>query len=214
MVGSGLRFSSAQARPSPAQAPGFQARPDPENTNRNTELFKTISVADLYWIQKLNLDPSNYSDAPQTVTLHDVENALSEVVASMFWTCHIPPTHQINVDSFGDKSSLSEVKSPFFLQQGNITVTEMSLAARLDLSIIAISAGLAASIVLLLLSVPLSLFHAEANKDEQDIPMEGTGFLHAIWLYRNHPELDTLLEQVEHPTDDNLRYAGMVPALS
>jgi len=58
--------------------------------------------------------------------------------------------------------------------------------------------------------MPLSLFHAEANKDEQDIPMEGTGLLHAIWLYRNHPELDTLLEQVERPTDDNLRDAGMV----
>jgi hypothetical protein len=32
MVGSGLRFSPTQARPSPAQAPGFQARPDPKNT--------------------------------------------------------------------------------------------------------------------------------------------------------------------------------------
>ncbi|KAJ7835893.1 hypothetical protein B0H14DRAFT_2589950 [Mycena olivaceomarginata] len=33
MVGSGLRFSPTQARPSPAQAPGFQARPDPDNTS-------------------------------------------------------------------------------------------------------------------------------------------------------------------------------------
>jgi hypothetical protein len=29
-------------------------------------------------------------------------------------------------------------------------------------------------------------------------------------MYRNHPELDALLEQVEHPTDDNLRAAGLV----
>ncbi|KAJ7340653.1 hypothetical protein DFH08DRAFT_811856 [Mycena albidolilacea] len=33
MVGSGLGFSPTQARPSPAQAPGFQARPDPNNTS-------------------------------------------------------------------------------------------------------------------------------------------------------------------------------------
>ncbi|KAF7333175.1 hypothetical protein MVEN_02383300 [Mycena venus] len=40
--------------------------------------------------------------------------------------------------------------------------------------------------------------------------IDGTGLLHAIWLYRNHPELEDLLEQVEHPTKDNLRDAGMV----
>ncbi|KAJ7032971.1 hypothetical protein C8F04DRAFT_1396242 [Mycena alexandri] len=37
-----------------------------------------------------------------------------------------------------------------------------------------------------------------------------TGILHTIWLYRNHPELDTLLEQVEESTTDNLRAAGML----
>jgi len=47
------------------------------------------------------------------------------------------------------------------------------------------------------------------NKDD-DLPLEGAGILHAIWLYRNHPELETLLKQVEHPTDENLRAAGMV----
>jgi hypothetical protein len=34
--------------------------------------------------------------------------------------------------------------------------------------------------------------------------------MHAIWLYRNHPELELLLEQVAHPTDYNLRRVGMV----
>ncbi|KAJ7898489.1 hypothetical protein B0H13DRAFT_2031658 [Mycena leptocephala] len=51
-----------------------------------------------------------------------------------------------------------------------------------------ISAGLAASIALLLLSFSHSHFHREAKNDG----------------------LQTLLEQVEHPTDDNLRDAGMV----
>ncbi|KAJ7701977.1 hypothetical protein B0H16DRAFT_1483316 [Mycena metata] len=43
-----------------------------------------------------------------------------------------------------------------------------------------------------------------------DIPIEGTGLLHAIWLYRNHPDLETRLDQVENPTEMNLRHAGMV----
>ncbi|KAJ7486326.1 hypothetical protein B0H11DRAFT_2192332 [Mycena galericulata] len=44
MVGSGLRFFPTQARPSPAQAPGFQARPDPENTKRLTFLAASLSL--------------------------------------------------------------------------------------------------------------------------------------------------------------------------
>jgi hypothetical protein len=62
--------------------------------------------------------------------------------------------------------------------------------------------------MLTLLSLPTSIL--KHVKDENDIPIDGTGILHAIWLYRNHPELETLLEQVEHPTDNNLREAGMV----
>jgi hypothetical protein len=45
---------------------------------------------------------------------------------------------------------------------------------------------------------------------EGELEVDGTGVLHTIWLYRDHPELDTRLEQVEHSTDENLREAGMV----
>jgi hypothetical protein len=61
----------------------------------------------------------------------------------------------------------------------------------------------------MLLALPSLLFH-EDSTDDKDRSVNGTGILHAIWLYRNHPELETLLEQVEHPTDDNLRAAGLV----
>jgi hypothetical protein len=61
----------------------------------------------------------------------------------------------------------------------------------------------------MLLALP-SLLYDQGSTDDKDLSVNGTGILHAIWLYRNHPELDTLLEQVEHPTDDNLRAAGLV----
>jgi hypothetical protein len=61
---------------------------------------------------------------------------------------------------------------------------------------------------LMLLALPSLLFHR--GSDDRDLSVDGTGILHAIWLYRNHPELDTLLDQVEHPTDDNLRAAALV----
>jgi hypothetical protein len=131
--------------------------------------------------------------------------------------------------------SLSDAPTPILLQ-GNATVTEIFTQARLEVlyqlphrcsgadrpaivehncgaysttppvilqsNASQVSAGLAISIILFLL--------AQGSTDDHDIRVNGTGILHAIWLYRNHPELDTLLVQVEYPTDDNLRSAGLV----
>jgi hypothetical protein len=69
-----------------------------------------------------------------------------------------------------------------------------------------VSAGLAASLILTM----LALASLRGQNEDDGLPLNGTGILHTIWLYRNHPELETLLEQVEHPTDENLRAAGMV----
>ncbi|KAJ7454393.1 hypothetical protein FB451DRAFT_1408310 [Mycena latifolia] len=176
----------------------------------------SASVADIYLIQALNLPAASHSDTC-AVPLHELENALSTIVASMFWTLgHLPPTY---VSAIGVgivrpirtlvSHSLDDIPTPPVLLQGNATVTENSTKAHLDLSIIAVAAGLAASIALMLLSLPCSLLKHGAH-DDREPPIDGTGTLHTIWLYRNHPELETLLEQVEHPTDHNLREAGMV----
>ncbi|KAJ7907392.1 hypothetical protein B0H13DRAFT_2332428 [Mycena leptocephala] len=189
------------------------------------------SVADLYLIQKLNLPAANHNST-LNVTLHEVENALSIIIASMFWTLgNIPPSHRTIPYAMGGLpngtswDSLSDVpKSPILLE-GNATVTKIFTQARLELSIIAVrsqqplpvvlpanasqvSAGLAISIVLMLLALPSLLFHQDSTDDNMSV--DGTGILHVIWLYRNHPELAVLLEQVEHPTNDNLRSAGLV----
>ncbi|KAJ7200664.1 hypothetical protein B0H12DRAFT_1081175 [Mycena haematopus] len=179
----------------------------------------TVSVADLYLIQKFNLHSANQSSVPSTLTLHDLENALSELVATMFWTLgHIPPTHQLSASNERvtvENATVTETEpSGFNLVQvdnlivlfpgENATANEQSTETRLD-----ISTGLVASIVLMLLSLEHLLFRPD-EITEQDIPIDGTGLLHVIWLYRSHPELELLLEQVEQPTDDNLRVAGMV----
>lgn len=69
--------------------------------------------------------------------------------------------------------------------------------------------GLAASIALACISLRYSLYHGIPPHFE-DPAIDGAGILPAIWLYRNQPELARLLGQVEHPTDQNLRQAGMV----
>jgi hypothetical protein len=50
-----------------------------------------------------------------------------------------------------------------------------------------------------------------ASEREKQVHIDGMGLLEIIWLYRNHIELQELLEQVEVPTASNLRRAGLVP---
>ncbi|KAJ7454390.1 hypothetical protein FB451DRAFT_1565274 [Mycena latifolia] len=160
-----------------------------------------VTTADKYLIEQLDLPGGNSSKPLRSnVTLHDVENILSTLVASMFWTLgHVSPA---------DSAPTLRPYVPFLLKS-NATADVIFLEVRADLTIIAISVGLAASIALLLLSLPYSLWH-RGKENDRDLPLNGTGILHAMWLYRNHPELEKLLEQVEHPTSDNLRSAGMV----
>jgi hypothetical protein len=98
------------------------------------------------------------------VTLHDLENALSELVATMFWTSkfplqsnvlstlnppilkvnHIPPTHQIDeirvdllpgVNGIFMEYGLSEIENPLvFLPGENTTATEQFIRIQLNLS--------------------------------------------------------------------------------
>ncbi|KAF8157412.1 hypothetical protein K438DRAFT_1777220 [Mycena galopus ATCC 62051] len=159
-----------------------------------------LSVADLFLMQQLNLIPSN-GTVPDNVTLHDLENQLSHLIASMFWILgHIAPPPGFNATT----ATSHDVATPPVLLTGNSTVTQISVQARLNVSV-----GLFASTILLLLSLRISRFR-KAGTHKYDVQIDGAGMLHAIWLYCSHPELETLIEQVEDPTDVNLREAGMV----
>ncbi|KAF7326799.1 hypothetical protein MSAN_02499400 [Mycena sanguinolenta] len=151
-----------------------------------------ISFSDLYFIQKLNLPAANHTDT-RNITLHDFENALSTVVC-----LHVFGQVSINVHHEFTLSTHSRI--------GN--VIESFAETQLELNPISLFAGLAVSIALMAVSLPL----LQSSGVDEDPPINGTGILHAIWMYRNHPELQKTLEHVEHPTDENLRAAGMTLA--
>ncbi|KAJ7932089.1 hypothetical protein B0H13DRAFT_1857216 [Mycena leptocephala] len=156
---------------------------------------------------------------PNSVTLHDLENALSKLVASMFWTLgHIPPTHGSIAWEYRNRTMVSVVVPPSnstFLLRGNATVTEMFTQVHVNspdtLDVVEHNCGRSGARGIHRPYGPRpSVFLVPIHDDQHNITIDGTGLLHAIWLYRNHPELSTLLDQVEHPTDENLREAGMV----
>ncbi|KAJ7762980.1 hypothetical protein B0H16DRAFT_1805793 [Mycena metata] len=169
--------------------------------------FVFVSVAEMYIIQKLNLHPANISDAPITVMLHDLENTLAEIVAGMFWTLgNIQPTSGPVMTNISTPTQIGDRITP--LPSFEAMLLPPKSKPKRDWIIIAIATGLTASVILAFLTLPSVILNKTASQKE--IPIEGTGMLHAIWLYRNDRELEADLEQVEHPTDENLRQAGMV----
>ncbi|KAJ7164138.1 hypothetical protein C8R46DRAFT_1192909 [Mycena filopes] len=169
------------------------------------------SAADMYLIQQLNLHtPTSVSSPNDTVALHDVENVLSSLVAAMFWTSnHMAPWLEPGPKTPASDLYTFNIMVPpghmLRLAQGVTTVAGILTEGRLDSSLIAIIVGLTASISLTLLAIP-----SMPSRRDADTLIDGTGVLHTIWMYRNHPELDVLLPQVEYPTNENLRRAGTV----
>ncbi|KAJ7840947.1 hypothetical protein B0H14DRAFT_3140379 [Mycena olivaceomarginata] len=167
-----------QAWPRLYTAPPSTFNIDPAGNHSRT----LLSVADLYLNQKLTLQQAGET-VQRTVKLLDLENTLSSIIASMYWTLgNVPPQAILaNADDVPSKSvpaiqiwilplSFGEtLRSPKYLRKGGWI-----------------------------------------HKPETDNPIDGTGVLQAIWLYRNHPELETQLVQVDNPTETNLRKAGMV----
>ncbi|KAF7367591.1 hypothetical protein MSAN_00822400 [Mycena sanguinolenta] len=168
-----------------------------------------VSVADLYLIQRFNLCTVENSQRASNVTLHDLENALSIIVAAMFWTLgHVLPLHGLIVEGTDEQVLNAAIEGPILLE-GVATVHEMVTEACLDLNIISVLVGLATSIALSWISLQYSVYHG-VPRHAEDVTVDGVGILHTIWLYRNERELEGLLKQVEYPTNKNLRKAGMV----
>ncbi|KAJ6618533.1 hypothetical protein B0H10DRAFT_1241922 [Mycena sp. CBHHK59/15] len=176
----------------------------------------SLPLPDLYLNHLLRLPiSSGFFDDPSTsdnITLHDLENALSTLVASIIWTLtYVPPLpgYQQSMSTSSLNASLQTVRNLTSLvglgRQGQGVLTDAVAQVRLDLSIIAVSVGLAASAALALLSLRSLTFRANQCASIIEI-----GFLQAIWLYRSHPKLEMLIQQVPHPTENNLRRAGMV----
>ncbi|KAF7359656.1 hypothetical protein MVEN_00689700 [Mycena venus] len=91
------------------------------------------------------------------------------------------------------------------LSSGSVNVQKNQSAARLNLSIRAVSLGLVASITLCILAIILCQGPTVPTRF-----FNGMGILHVFWLFHNHRELADQLEQVEEPITQNLRAAGMI----
>ncbi|KAJ7215556.1 hypothetical protein GGX14DRAFT_443082 [Mycena pura] len=140
------------------------------------------------------------NNAPTSVSLDSFEMSLEHLLASMYWMLaqYQPSYGYISDDGIALSGNLTN------LVEGTTSSTQVITEGRLD-----VVTGLVASTILLVVS--LRFFKLlDLGKAKTGARLDATDFLHSIWLYRQHPELEASLEQVDAPTNTNLRRAGMV----
>ncbi|KAJ7347819.1 hypothetical protein DFH08DRAFT_808594 [Mycena albidolilacea] len=179
-----------------------------ELSHTNTTTWNYLTFTDIYLMDWLGLDPSWIASGVDVTSgpvlkLHDIENALANLMASMFWIAsHIHQPSLIQKYDIFEKDS-QEGSAPV-LSSGTVEIQVVQSAARLNLNIFAVSLGLGASIFLCALALIVSQGTARLKT-----LFDGMGLLHIIWLFCNHLVAEQLV-QVEEPTPRALRTAGMI----
>ncbi|KAJ7756648.1 hypothetical protein B0H16DRAFT_1721708 [Mycena metata] len=166
----------------------------------NASDLLSLQFPSMFLTDYLNLWPALGQQRPTRLSLNSLKDALSAIVG------HATPGFKVYSPDNKIITSAGS-SSPVVLLGGNATVYQYIPTARLHLSIEATSAGLVAAICLTVLSLS---FCRDQNRS-QTMSFAGSGFLQAIWLFRSHPDLETAIPNVENPTENNLRTAGMVP---
>ncbi|KII88658.1 hypothetical protein PLICRDRAFT_41860 [Plicaturopsis crispa FD-325 SS-3] len=169
--------------------------------SRISDACDELNYAEEYLMGRLGLYPEASStsgfeiDTPPT--LHAFENALAAMTASLYWAAA-----NVRDDQFVMPGQPTNLRSHAQLLQGSarISLTE----SRLNLSIVPIAFGLGVSIVLLALAVVLT-----RPPDGHGAVIDSVGVLQLLWLMNRRPSLHERVSQVDVPTMDNLRAAGM-----
>ncbi|KAJ7202372.1 hypothetical protein GGX14DRAFT_654311 [Mycena pura] len=154
----------------------------------------SVGSGDIYLMGQLGLDPaldsiSNRTASNRTLYLHDIENAIGSLLASVFWIA----------SGSGLIVEYEPADAPI-LATGRMRVNQVHTAARLDISL-----GLGASIVLLILAITFSAGAGTENKS-----LTSMGLLQTIWVFQHHPELQDIFESPMKITEHSLRVSGLV----
>ncbi|KAG1744598.1 uncharacterized protein EDB91DRAFT_1200164 [Suillus paluster] len=96
------------------------------------------------------------------------------------------------------------------LQPGNGTanVNEELIALRLNINLLPLSFAASASVIMLVLALRMTRAFCASRNSQAAIP--NIGALQLLWLGHHSASVSEILEDVEHPTEANLRRAGMI----
>ncbi|KAJ7649984.1 hypothetical protein FB45DRAFT_1017396 [Roridomyces roridus] len=173
-----------------------------------------MSWGDVFLAEELGLDTSwgynagQSSASSNSVYLHDVENALGKLLASIFWTGGnakpLTLTMEYGFQNGTPTSVVQNIQKPPVLLTKNETLSQIVPAARLEMSPFAVSIGLGASLVALILGIYFATGPLGPKSH-----LNSLGLLQIIWVTHHHPDLKDIFDEANDETDA-LREAGMV----
>ncbi|KAL1750888.1 hypothetical protein FB107DRAFT_294262 [Schizophyllum commune] len=154
-----------------------------------------LSFMAKYLTSRLGLRLPSYLGAyvpRQHVSLHELENALGELVASYFWALN-----QVNTNN------------QYGIERTSVTTALIPIPVRIfRLNRLSIFSGLVISLALLLMNYLLVRPRVSRAKHAVDI-LDSLGLLQTVWFLRDRPDVLSTVGRVENPLEDELRLAGM-----
>lgn len=127
-----------------------------------------------------------------TLSPDKLEAAIAQVTAQLIWTAN-----QIGTSNGG-------------LQFGSGTayVNEQIVSLHLNINILPLLFAISASVIMITLALCMTRAFDVSSDNQAVIPSTGT--LQFLWLGCHSAPVNEVLNDVEHPTEDNLRRAGMI----
>ncbi|KAG2125722.1 hypothetical protein DEU56DRAFT_563559 [Suillus clintonianus] len=121
-----------------------------------------------------------------------LEAAIAQVTAQLIWTAG-----RIGTSNGG-------------LQYGNgmAYVDEQIIALRLNINLLPLLFATSASVMMMILALYMTRAFDASSGSQAAVP--NTGALQLLWLGRHSAPINEVLDDVEHPTEANLRRAGMI----
>ncbi|KAK0444997.1 uncharacterized protein EV420DRAFT_1572881 [Desarmillaria tabescens] len=136
------------------------------------------------------------------VTLHDLENSLASATAASYWAALYTKSGGMK-DS--DPSNAANGNYKVAAAAGNATMEYQHTVMRLTINLTPLLMGQVASILLFIL-----VWCLIGRPVRSDSGIETVGLLQIVWFIHQRPELQRIIADVDRPTIENLRKAGMV----
>ncbi|KAK0433723.1 hypothetical protein EV421DRAFT_1378685 [Armillaria borealis] len=138
----------------------------------------------------------------KVVTLHDLENSLASATAASYWAVLYTIGGGMR-DS--DPSNAANNNYKVAAAAGNATMEYPYTVMRLTINLTPLLMGQVASILLFILVRRLV-----GRPVRSDSGIDTVGLLQIVWFMRARPELQRIIADVDRPTVEHLRKAGMV----
>ncbi|KAI0938476.1 hypothetical protein AcV5_000153 [Taiwanofungus camphoratus] len=163
----------------------------PDNPDNNV----FAQLPEQFLLDRLGINPM-ISNSDINVTLHDFENTLADLIASSYWAAVNLMSPNVSIDDYGTPQEY------IGLQSGQAVAAQIAFC--LNLNTVPLVIGFGASILLLILATVMTRV-----SDHKAGPINTLGVLQVVWLAHEHPVLGERIGQVNEPTTENLREAGM-----